>query len=286
MVHRIAVLNSLVFRFNRKLISRLFLAIENMQLIDSHAHIDASVFDADRDVVLAQARKAGVVMQLVPATALSGWHKLRDICSEHADLIPAYGFHPMYLEQHKPEDLNSLRVWIECEKPSLVGECGLDFFMRDLDQQMQRFYFQAQLKLAKEYDLALIIHARRAVDEVIYNLRRLAPLRGIIHSFSGSVEQARQLWNLGFLIGIGGPITYQRATRLRHIVQHMPLDFLALETDSPDQPGSGCQGQRNEPANLLDVLNEIAELRATSPEKLALVTTQNVLRMLRLNGNS
>ena len=155
----------------------------------------------------------------------------------------------------------------------------MDFFIDGLDPEQQRFYFIEQLKLAREFELPVVIHARRAVDEVIASIRKVGVRNGVIHSYPGSEEQARQLFNLGFSLGIGGPVTYDRAQRLRRLVKAMPIEFLLLETDSPDQPNADYRGQRNEPARIVDVLAIVAELRGESEEVIARVTTKNAERM-------
>jgi TatD DNase family protein len=253
-----------------------------MELVDSHAHIDVAEFDADRNAVLARARSAGVTRQIVPAIALGGFAKLRDLCRSESGLHPAYGLHPMYLAEHRDGHLEELGAWIEQEHPVAVGECGLDFHVDGLDPDVQRRYFRRQLQIAAEFDLPVVLHARRAVDEVIATLRRAGGLRGVVHSFSGSPEQARQLWNLGFCVGIGGPVTYARARRLRGIVASMPLEYLLLETDSPDQPLHGHQGARNEPALLSEVCACVAALRGVAADEIAAVTTGNAQRLFGL----
>jgi len=195
-----------------------------MDLIDSHCHLDAPAFDADRAEVLARARSAGVTAHIVPAVTAALWPKLRAVCRQEPDLFPAWGLHPMFVSEHRPEHLDLLRQWIERARPLAIGECGLDFFIQGLDRDVQQQYFTAQLELAREYDLPVIIHARRALDAVILSLRRIGGVRGVVHCFSGSLEQARQLWKLGFWIGVGGPLTYPRAQRLRGVVAAMPLD--------------------------------------------------------------
>jgi TatD DNase family protein len=248
-------------------------------LIDSHCHIDAAEFDADRDAALARAREAGVTRQIVPAIALSGFAKLRDLCRSEPGLCPAYGLHPMYLDQHRPGHLDELAGWIAREQPAAVGECGLDFYIENLDRDAQFAYFEGQLALAREFDLPVILHARRAFDEVAAALRRVGGLRGVVHSFSGSEEQAKQFWKLGFHLGIGGPVTYERAKRLHAIVATMPIEWLLLETDSPDQPLAGHRGARNEPAYLAEVLDCVAALRDESREAVAAATTANAERL-------
>lgn len=255
-----------------------------MVLIDSHCHLDASEFDPDRAEVLARADAAGIVAQVVPATTAASWQKLREVCQERTDLYPAYGLHPVFLDEHRPEDLRQLRQWIERERPCAIGECGLDYFIEHLDRERQSFYFEGQLALAREYDLPLVIHARRSVEAVIQAIRRVGGLRGVVHSYAGSPEQARQLWELGFLVGLGGPVTYERAHRLRRLVSGMPLEYLLLETDAPDQPDAGIRGQRNEPARLPAVLDCIAALRNEPAATIAAQTSLNARRLFSLPG--
>ncbi|MDN5781795.1 MAG: TatD family hydrolase, partial [Luteimonas sp.] len=228
-------------------------------LVDSHCHLDAPEFDRDRGEVVERARAAGVTRQVVPAIRADGWPKLRDLCATTDGLFPAYGLHPMFLAEHRPEHLQQLRGWIERERPLAIGECGFDYFIEGLDHDAQQHYFEGQLALANEYGLPVIVHARRAVDAVIASIRRIGgsgpgrALRGVVHSWSGSPQQAGQLWDLGFMLGVGGPVTYERAHRLRELVARMPLEHLLLETDAPDQHESAIRGQRNEPARLRSV---------------------------------
>lgn len=253
-----------------------------MVLVDSHCHLDAAEFDADRDEVILRARAAQVTLQVVPAVDAAGWPKLRDVCARDPGLFPAYGLHPMYLASHREEHLSQLREWIERERPVAVGECGLDYFVEDLDRDAQSHYFEGQLHLAREFDLPVIVHARRAVDAVIGAIRKVGRLRGVVHSYSGSPEQARQLWDLGFLIGLGGPVTYDRANRLRRLAATMPLEYLLLETDAPDQPDAGIRGQRNEPSRLKEVLGAITRLREEDEAQIAATTTANARRLFGL----
>jgi TatD DNase family protein len=252
-------------------------------LFDSHCHLDAAEFDRDRDAVIARAQAAGVMRQLVPAVTAASWPKLRDICAGTAGLFPAYGLHPMFLAEHRDQHLLQLRDWIERERPLAIGECGLDFFIDGLDPAAQQHFFHGQLELAREYALPLIVHARRSVDAVIAAIKRGGSgVRGVVHSFSGSAEHARQLAQLDFMIGLGGPVTYDRANRLRKIAAGVPIEWLLLETDAPDQPDAGIRGQRNEPARLATVLQTIAELRDEDPAVIAAATTANADRLFGL----
>ncbi|MBF9174068.1 TatD family hydrolase [Xanthomonas campestris] len=253
-----------------------------MRLIDSHCHLDASEFDADRAAVIARAQAAGVMQQVVPAITAASWPGLREACALAPGLHPAYGLHPIFLDQHRPEHLELLAEWIARERPCAIGECGLDFFLDGLDAQTQRHYFDGQLQLAKRFDLPLIVHARRAVEEVIARIKAVGGIRGVVHSFAGSPEQAQQLWKLDFMIGLGGPVTYPRANRLRGLAAQMPLQHLLLETDAPDQPDAEIRGQRNEPARLRTVLDCIAQLRGEPAEAIAAQTSANARRLFGL----
>jgi TatD DNase family protein len=249
-------------------------------LFDSHAHLDAPEFDADRGDVLRAAHAAGVVAMLVPAVAAATWAKLQAVCESAPGLYPAYGLHPCYLAQHRDTDLGHLEAWLRTHPASAVGECGLDFFEPQLDPERQRRLLHGQFEIAARLDLPLVLHARRAFEATILELRRFGhPLRGVVHSFSGSTEQARELRKLGFLVGIGGPVTYERARRLRRVVAEIPLDSLLLETDAPDQSGARQRGQRNEPAYLPEVLRCIAELRGEPAAVIASATTTNARRL-------
>lgn len=247
--------------------------------VDTHCHLDVAEFDADRARVIERARAADVVAQVVPAIDLAGFAALRDLCAAHADLHPAYGLHPLFLERHEPAHLDALALWLERERPVALGECGLDYYVEDLDRRTQQVLFDRQLALARAFDLPVILHARRAVDDVIAAIRRCGGLRGVVHSFSGSLDQARRLWDLGFLLGIGGPVTYERAKRLRGLVAAMPIQHLLLETDAPDQPLHGHRGARNEPAQVREVAEVVARLRGIGIDELAAATTANARRL-------
>ena len=253
-----------------------------MELVDSHSHVDVDAFDADRDEVVARARAAGVVRQVVPGVVARDWGRLERVCSGHAGLHAGYGLPPCFLADHAPSDLDALPGWLERGHAVCVGECGLDFYHEGFDREAQMEYLEPQLALAHELGLPVVLHARRAVEAVLLALRAFPGLTGVVHSYGGSEEQARQLFDLGFMIGIGGPVTYERANRIRRVVRTMPLEFLLLETDAPDQPNATRRGLRNEPANLVEVCECIAALRRTEPEAIAAATTANAERLFSL----
>lgn len=250
-----------------------------MSWFDSHCHLDLEGFEEDRAAVLTRARTAGVIGQLVPAVDRPHWDGLARLAAGEPDLYPAFGLHPMFLGPTSENDLSALPAFLDRHPAAAIGECGLDYFVDGLDAELQQRVFEGQLLIAAERDLPLVIHARRAVDAVIAALRRVGGLRGVIHSFSGSPEQAHQLFKLGFLIGLGGPVTYERAQRLRRLVATMPIEHLLLETDAPDQPPAWRRGQRNEPGELPRIGATIAALRGISPAELAEATTANAKRL-------
>lgn len=251
----------------------------SLPLIDSHCHFDADRFDPDRDAAYMRARAAGVAAQIVPAVSAALWSKVKAVTTAYPGLYPAYGLHPMCLDEHRPEHLIALAKWVEQARPAAIGECGLDYYIPGLDPAQQVVFFTEQLRIARAYDLPVIVHARRAVDHVIKYLRRFPGVHGVVHSFSGSEQQARRLLELGFLLGFGGPLSYPRAQRLQHLLQVLPLQGVLLETDAPYQPGLLHQGQRNEPAFLPETLAVIARLRNQDPAEIALVTTRNALAL-------
>jgi TatD DNase family protein len=252
------------------------------QLADSHVHLDDARFDPDRNAVIQRARAAGVMLQVIPGVDVASWARILTLCEPGSGLFPAWGLHPMFMHVHRDEDLTTLSQWLDAKRPVAVGEIGLDFHDESCDAERQRNYFRKQLSLARDVDLPVILHARAAMDEVTATLRHTGGLRGVVHSFSGSQQQAEQLWKIGFHLGIGGPVTYERAQRLRKVVANMPIEFLLLESDAPDQPGTAHRGERNEPAYVADVLHCIANLRGEDPADIAAATTANTRRLFGL----
>lgn len=250
-----------------------------MQLIDSHCHLDVAEFCDDLPETLQRGLQQGVAAFVVPAIDFAAWTNLSELAKRHPQLKPAYGLHPMFLAQHRDAHLAALPDWLQRPECVAVGECGLDFFVPDLDKNRQEAIFIAHIQLAKQFNKPLIIHARKATERVIQLLKQFAPVTGVIHSYSGSLEQAQQLITMGFMLGIAGPITYPRSNRIRHWVQEIPLEYLLLETDAPDQPLFGEQGRRNEPCFLPRIAQAIADVKNIPVERIAEQTTQNAMRL-------
>ncbi|MDJ0806728.1 MAG: TatD family hydrolase [Gammaproteobacteria bacterium] len=251
-------------------------------MIDSHCHFDDASFDVDRPQALQRALAAGVTEQIIPAVKAAWWPRIRQLCRDYPGLHPTYGLHPMFLRDHQSADLDNLHAWLERERPVAIGECGLDFFIDNPQHEAQQVYFEGQLALAQEFDLPVIIHARRSVEEVINTVRRYSGVRGVLHSYSGSEQQALRLIDLGFSMSFGGPITYERAKKLRRLIQVLPLQTILLETDAPDQPDSDHRGRRNEPAYLPTILHTISELRDEPTDLIEEQIRNNTRRLFQI----
>lgn len=246
-----------------------------MQLIDTHCHMDVEEFDADRAEVIARSKAAGIAAMIVPGIHMAGMPGLIALCAQDAMLHPALGLHPVYLEQHRPGDLDALATLVDRARPVAIGEIGLDYFVTELDPAQQQKLFEAQLAIARDADLPVVLHIRKAYDQVLATLRRMRIAKGVAHAFSGSLQQAQQFTGLGFKLGFGGTVTYERSNRIRRLARELPLDAIVLETDAPDIPTSSHRGERNSPEYLPEVLHALAEVRGEDPDHIAAVTTRN-----------
>jgi len=249
---------------------------------DTHCHLDASEFDADRDAVHARALAAGVVVQVVPAVTRDNFAAVAATCDRYPGCLPAWGLHPMLIGAHRPEHLTDLRAQIETQRPVAVGEIGLDLFVRELDYATQEHFYVEQLKIARDYDLPVLLHGRRASDLLLKQLRRIPVRSGIAHAFNGSRQQADAFIKLGFKLGFGGAFTWPRANQLRRLAVELPLEAIVLETDSPDIPPVWVGRGRNSPAELPGIARTLAELRDMDTDTVARVTTQNAREVLAL----
>lgn len=254
-----------------------------MQLFDTHCHLDVEDFDADRAQIIARCKALGMVGMVVPGIHMAGLPGLIGLCAQEDILHPALGLHPIYLDQHKPGDVEALAALVEQARPAAIGEIGLDYYVQGLDPQRQQTLFEAQLAIARDADLPVVLHIRKAYDQVLATLRRLRITKGIAHAFSGSLQQAQQFIDQGFRLGFGGTVTYERSTRIRRLARELPLSAIVLETDAPDIPTANHRGERNSPEYLPEVLHALAEVRGEEPAHIADQTTRSAQSLLGLN---
>lgn len=244
-------------------------------LIDTHCHIDFDAFDHDRSAVLQRARSLGVSDIIVPAVAADSWLKTIEVCDQFSQLHLALGLHPIFVEQHQPQDLLELDKLIKAHKPIAVGEIGLDFYDKNCNKDKQIAFFTKQLIIAKRHKLPVIIHNRKAHDECLSILQRVKPKGGIIHAFNGSIQHAEKYIELGFLLGFGGMLTYSHSRKLHKLVKHLPIEHLVLETDAPDMSVAQHRGERNSPEYLPLILDAMCQITKISKMELANTLTAN-----------
>ena len=252
------------------------------EIIDTHCHLDVNAFDRDRDEVLQHTRQAGVIAQIIPAIEASGWEQLLELCGVQNDLYPALGLHPVFLQQHTQADIKQLAAIVKTVQPVAIGEIGLDFAIKSLDRDKQKQLFEAQLVIAKNARLPVIIHARKSHDEVIKLLRKHHISGGSIHAFSGSLQQGMHYAEMGFKLGFGGMLTFERSRKLRQLAHELPAEALLLETDAPDMTVASHRGERNSPQYLPQVLTALAGARDEYIEEVARYTTENARAVFHL----
>ncbi|MBS0510885.1 MAG: TatD family hydrolase [Proteobacteria bacterium] len=246
-------------------------------LVDTHIHLDAAEFDADRERAMAAARAAGVGRFIVPAVDVASFDRVAALSARHEDVSHAYGIHPMYVMQASDADLDVLEGRLAQDDVIAVGEIGLDFFVPGLDPARQERFLAAQLRFARDHGLPVILHVRRAVDQILKHLRRVEVCGGIAHAFNGSRQQADTFIALGFKLGFGGAMSFDGSSRIRKLAAELPLESIVLETDAPDIPPAWAQGQRNEPANLARFAAILADLRGMPVEEVARATSRNAV---------
>ncbi|MCP4596015.1 TatD family hydrolase [Neptuniibacter sp.] len=253
-----------------------------MQFIDTHCHIDFPVFAEKRSEVRERACDVGVSDIVVPGVTAEKWTTLLDIAGSQPMFHPALGLHPCFLEQHKPQNLVLLDELLSRGNICAVGEIGLDLFISGADLEQQLFYLEGQLELAQKYDLPVLLHVRKAHDQMLKSLRSAKLSRGgIVHAYSGSRQQAEQYLQLGFKLGIGGTLTYERAKKLRSIVETLPLEGFVLETDAPDMPLANYRGEINLPQRVVEVAEVMAKLRSCPLEFVSAITSQNAKQIIK-----
>ena len=268
-----------------------------MTWIDSHCHLDAPEFATDRDAVRWAARQAGVGTCVIPAVEVANFESVRLLAHQHGDVY-ALGIHPLFTPQASQDDLQTLVLALQqyAEDPRLiaVGEIGLDGFVPGLDMARQQLFYKAQLKLALQHNLPVVLHVRRSADLLLQGLRQTPVKGGIAHAFNGSLQQAQQFIAMGFKLGFGGALTFERANQLRMLATQLPLDALVLETDAPDIPphwlyvtaedrAQGLPQGRNTPDQIPRIAQALADLRGISLDEVQKATTANVQAVLGLH---
>ena len=256
-------------------------------LIDTHCHLDATEFDADRDEVIRDALKAGVSAMIVPSASLANFSAVRQCCEHYAMCYPAYGLHPLYLADTVEQDIARLRACLTEEMsgpypPVAIGEIGLDFHVPGFDALQQEQAFIEQLKIARHFDLPVLLHVRWSIDQVLKCLRRIGVRGGIAHAFNGSRQQADAFLNLGFKLGFGGAMTYSRATRIRQLAASLPMEAIVLETDAPDIPPIWRIGHRNAPGELGRIAEVLAQLRGLTRAEVERNTAENARSLISI----
>lgn len=247
--------------------------------IDTHCHLDAAEFDVDRDDVARAAEQAGVGRIVIPAIGRANFAAVRALAHRVAGGAYALGIHPLFTPQAEECDLDALSAEIEAslDDPRFVGigEIGLDYFVPNLDDERQWFFYEGQLKLAREFDLPVICHVRKSQDKVLKGLRRIGVKKGIAHAFNGSFQQAHAFIEQGLRLGFGGNVTFERARQIRRLAVALPLEAIVVETDAPDIAPSWRYKERNTPDQTARIGAVLAELRGIEVDQLALGTTAN-----------
>ena len=254
-----------------------------MDLVDTHCHLDVTDFDIDRSDILKRCRLGGINKIIIPAIQSKSWPNIIELCDLEEGLYPAFGLHPVFLKQHQAEDINKLEHLLEKVRPIAIGEIGLDFYVKELDQKKQIDLFEAQLFVAKKYELPVILHVRKAHDQVLQLLKKIKVKGGFCHAFNGSMQQAEKYIELGFKLGFGGTLTYGASTKIHKLAKELPIEAIVLETDAPDMVVESHRGERNSPEYIVDALSALATIKNESVEYIAKQTTQNANNVMNFS---
>jgi TatD DNase family protein len=250
-------------------------------LIDTHCHLDYIPFSPRLPEILTSASHCGVDRFIVPGVEPQSWERIISLSREDERIFAAPGVHPMHADRWNAAAEESLQRLV----PEIVavGEIGLDYLDGMPPRELQQAVFRSQLRIALKADLPVIIHCRKAFNDLLRILAEEAggPVQGVMHAFSGSVEIARECIDRGLMIGIAGPVTWRNAVRPVKVVKEIPLRHLLLETDSPDIPPEPHRGEVNEPAFLVDIVRKVAEIKGVAEEAVANATTENAMFVFR-----
>ena len=250
----------------------------SFELIDSHCHLDFSPFAGNEAYYLQKAQEKGVSKFIVPSVNQSNWTRVVSLSQQYESIYYALGVHPLFISDDYQNEIELLKQFVQKHRDKCVaiGECGLDFWGPECNRDIQIHVFREQCLLAKTYQLPLIVHSRKSHDHILKILREIKPKKGgVIHGFSGSLQQANQFINLGFYIGVGGVISYERAIKTKRTISELSLEHLILETDAPDMPLSGFQGVPNSPDKIQNILECLILLRKESRETIANTVYRN-----------
>ncbi|WGO84065.1 TatD family hydrolase [Arsenophonus apicola] len=253
--------------------------------VDTHCHFDFPPFIHDIEDSFLRATKVGVTDIIIPAVGIENLERVYSLAQQHPHLYAALGFHPLYIADYLPAHFAELVALLQqnSNKCVAIGEIGLDYFVTNVEVKQQQALLIQQLKLAKQYELPVILHSRKSHDHLAALLRRFdVPRKGVIHGFAGSLSQANVFVRLGYFIGIGGVITYERAKKTRAVVAQLPLTSLVLETDAPDMPLAGFQGQVNRPERIHLVFETLCNLRQEPAEEIAAQLYNNSLQLFNI----
>lgn len=253
-----------------------------IQLFDSHIHLDDPNFIEHLPELFNDARNNNVDHWIIPATTVSTFNHIHTITEQYQGCYAAYGLHPYFIQTHTDEDLITLKSALTQYNPIAIGECGLDAMIPEPNLDQQLYLFKAHIQLALEFNLPLIIHARKTVDLVLKEIRKHPNLRGVLHSFSGSLQQAEIALQHNFLLGFGGTVTFDRAQKLRSILQQLSLESFIIETDAPFQRGAYRPHGLNYPKDLLKIAKSIAIIRQEPLELVAQATFANTQKLFKL----
>jgi TatD DNase family protein len=253
------------------------------RMIDAHCHLHLPAFDADRSAVLARSRSLGVCGFISAGVTREDWSALLKLCQTEPDIAAAIGIHPLYVTLHEQPDLANLeRILDQNVDVCAIGEIGLDYQSKTSDRSAQLRWLNDQVALARTAQKPVVIHVRKAHADLLQCLTKAKLCGGLIHAFNGSLYYAQAYIALGFALGIGGAVTFTAATRLRRMVQALPIEAIVLETDAPDMCPAGYWPGRNSPEFLPDILATVAELKGMTTQAVAQQTTANVQRILNV----
>ena len=254
-------------------------------LIDSHAHLEMPEFRKDLEAVIQRAKESGVEYVFTVGTEKKDWKRALEIAESHPSIYAILGVHPHNAKEIDHQTYSMLRELCRNEKVKAYGEIGLDFFRNFSPRDLQLMRFREQIGLAKELGLPVVIHDREAHHETLEILKseRAKDCGGIIHCFSGDYGMAKVCMDMGFYISIPGSVTFKNAESFREVVKRIPLDSLLVETDAPFLTPVPFRGKRNEPSYVRYTAQRMAEVKNISLEKVAEVTTQNAMRVYRLD---